>query len=378
VYEGPVIDLDIHHSRVHDHELLEYLSTDWQEFLLSPGEGKTVSLMPPGFMTAPADGNNKRLDAFPDEGPPASDYAMLCDQLLDPCGVEIALLGHELGHETALPNPDLAHALAAALNDWSLDVWLEGKGDDRLHGAIIVPTHYPEKGADEVRRVGQHPKFISALMPYNALGRPFGHPSYHPIYEACVEMDLPAHWHAGGGEFFGGSGPYMTGGSSPHYRFEVYCINSQATQNHLTSMIVHGVFEKYPSLRLICAETGTAWLPWLAASLDSHYDILRRESKWVRRLPSEYLREHVVFTTQPSEGSVDDRHAFIEHLSLFEGIERMLCFSSDYPHWDADPPWYIDAVLPKSWHDGVFHENARRVLRLPNPPVRTVLSPPVV
>jgi uncharacterized protein len=42
----------------------------------------------------------------------------------------------------------------------------------------------------------------------------------------------------------------------------------------------------------------------------------------------------------------------------------MLCFSSDYPHWDADEPTFIGSILPVEWHEKIFYANARRLLRL--------------
>ena len=59
--------------------------------------------------------------------------------------------------------------------------------------------------------------------------------------------------------------------------------------HHLTSMIVHGTFEKFPDLKVVVAEEGIAWLPWLVTQLDANYELMTRESKWVKRRPSEYL-----------------------------------------------------------------------------------------
>jgi predicted TIM-barrel fold metal-dependent hydrolase len=84
----------------------------------------------------------------------------------------------------------------------------------------------------------------------------------------------------------------------------------------------------------------------------------------MRRRPSEYLREHVFLTTQPCEATPEDGSDFVALMSLVEGIDEMLCFSSDYPHFDSDDPKYIARILPTAWHDNVFHRNARRALRL--------------
>jgi len=371
-----LIDLDIHHTRRGDAELLDYLDDGWRDYAYSLGFDSNGLLAPAGLNNLPPNGNNKRLDAFPSSGgPPASDYTLLCEQALDPYGTDVALLGHEIGHEAAHSNPEFAHALATALNNWSLDVWLDGMHDRRLYGALVVATHDPDQGAAEIRRAGQHEKFASALIPYAALGKPLGHPVYHPIYEACAEMALPVHIHTGGGEFLGGAAPYITGGTAPHYRFEVYSgVSAHSAQNHLVSMIAHGVFEKYPSLMVIAAETGQSWLPWFAASLDANYEILRRESGSVRMLPSRYLRERVVFTTQPCETSLQEREEFVAHLRLLEGIEEMLCYSSDYPHWDADPLPFLESVMPKEWHERIFYKNALKALRLPQSVITALAS----
>ena len=131
---------------------------------------------------------------------------------------------------------------------------------------------------------------------------------------------------------------------------------------------MHGVFERLPGLTIVIAESGLAWFPWLCATLDSNYDLMRRESRWVRRRPSEYLHDRVVLSTQPCESNRHDRDAFVAHMSVVEGIEDMLCFSSDYPHWDADAPTFIEAIIPDGWHERLFSANARRALRLPSPP----------
>jgi predicted TIM-barrel fold metal-dependent hydrolase len=359
VYTGPIIDCDVHYGRVNDDELRDYLPRRWQEFIWR-ADGAKVPLVPP---YPDFGGAGKRLDAFPEGGgPPGSDYELMCSQLLDAFPIERALLTFDVGYEAALTNPELAEAVVRALNDWSIERWLEGRHDDRLVGVCLVPLHTPERGAAELRRVGGHPRIAAAFLAHNSLGKPFGHEIYHPVYEAAAELGLPLQLHVSGNEYFGAVAPWQAGGLSAS-RYDNSTVAHQSTAMHVTSLIAHGVFEKHPNLTIVIAESGVAWLPWLAASLDAQYDQLRAESIWVKRWPSEYLREHVALTTQPIETTPgDDR--LIEHLSSFEGIEDMLCFSSDYPHWDMDIAPYLASIIPEGWHDRFFHENARRHLRL--------------
>jgi predicted TIM-barrel fold metal-dependent hydrolase len=360
-YRGSVIDCDVHYTLDEPAEIVAYLPREWRDQLegwdldvLLGVNGKVASVAEQPLGVA-------RLDTYPDDGsPPGSDYDLMRRQLLDKFAIDAAVLN--LGIATPTPNGDLAAALCRANNDWLVDRWLDGAHDPRLYGAMLVPTHDPLVGAKEIRRAGSHSRFAAAMLTRN-VGRPFGQEIYHPIFRAAAELDLPIYFHSNGAEIMGHAPP-QAGGTPLHYRLELIAVVHQTMATHLTSMIMNGVFERFPNLRVIAAEMGVAWLVWFSLALDANWEIMRRESRWVRRLPSEYLREHVGFSTQPIEAPIDQRRRLLDCLAGVDVVEDMLCFSSDYPHWDGDEPTFIGSILPAAWHQKVFYGNARRLLRL--------------
>jgi Amidohydrolase len=80
----------------------------------------------------------------------------------------------------------------------------------------------------------------------------------------------------------------------------------------------------------------------------------------VRTRPSDVVREHIRFSTQPFD--YVPSAALLGILESVEGIEDVICFSSDYPHWDGDEPTYIATRLPERWHAKLFYENAAKFL----------------
>jgi uncharacterized protein len=369
MYDGPIIDVDVHHRWKNDAELLSYLAPHWRELMVHD-HGNWPIDAPNAPLFHHVGGSQKRRDSYPEVGPPGSDYELLCEQWLDPFPVELALFTFDLGTSSGMPNPYLSSALCRAANDWNVDQWLN-RGDPRVGGAILVPTQLPDDGAAEIRRLGDDERFVAALLVHNGLGEPFGHPAYHPIYAAAADYGLPIAIHLGGDSWTHTS--HMSAGGIPSSRFEYHTVANHASQLHLASFITHGVFERFPSLRLLVVETGFTWVPWLFWGLDGQYASLRRESRLVRRLPSEYLRMHVKVSTQPLEDP--PRHAqLVQLLEAFGGMEDILMFASDYPHWDADDPRYIARVIPPAWAPKVFYENAASVLRLPVASRRTPIA----
>lgn len=343
-----VVDCDVHHNWARDADVLAFMPSRWRaEMERGLGSFRYRNPYPH------TGGVNKRLDSFgPGGETPGTDPRMLAEQLLDPFGIRRAILSFEIGHEASSPNPHLAIEIARAANDWSIATWLES-GDDRHYGAIMVPAHVPEEGAKEIRRVGGHPRMAEVLVVSSGVGLPLGHPVYHPVYDAANELGLPVALHVGS-EWM----PHVVAaGGLPNSRLEYLTIAPQSAIHHVTSFITHGVFERFPRVRFLVVEAGISWIPWLLWNLDAAYPDLRRESPWVKRLPSEYFREHVRVTTQPME-LTDRREHLVDYLSMVDGIDEILCFASDYPHWDADEMGFIKSRIPREWRDKVLCDNA--------------------
>jgi predicted TIM-barrel fold metal-dependent hydrolase len=178
---------------------------------------------------------------------------------------------------------------------------------------------------------------------------------YDPIHAAAAEMGLHIALHYGNldrptiATTVAGGPP--ASGIARHSQF------SQQAMHYISSYIVHGTFEKFPGLKVLVKEYGVGWLPYLMLRLDAAAPLLRRESEWVKRLPSEYIRDHVKLSTQPLEDSPDPR-GLAGLLESVDRIEDLLCFSSDWPHWTADDADYVARRLPQAWHRKIFCTNA--------------------
>jgi predicted TIM-barrel fold metal-dependent hydrolase len=286
------------------------------------------------------------------------------EQLLDASRVERAILSYDSAMlMPALPNSHLAREVIRAANDWSVDRWLSGK-DDRLYGLILVPNQVPDDAAAEVRRVGKNPRMVGVLLGENGVGKLFGHPVYHPIYEAAVELGLPVVLHVGSDAVPDTQTATSAGGLPVTYA-DYRILAAQPLMAHLVSFIGQGVFEKYPDLRLFVVGIGASWIPGLMWRFDTNYKTLRREVPWVTRIPSEYLRSNVRISTYPLDRTPKPEQ-LVRILNAYGGAEDLLCFASGYPDWDANDVSYVADRLPSEWHRKIFYDNALTFFRWPN------------
>jgi predicted TIM-barrel fold metal-dependent hydrolase len=101
-------------------------------------------------------------------------------------------------------------------------------------------------------------------------------------------------------------------------------------QAQLTSLVSGGVFERFGALRVVLLECGFAWLPFLLWRFDKDWKAVWREVPWVRRRPSEYVREHVRLTTAPAHLPADP--AVLARIGDLMPVTEMLLYASDHPH----------------------------------------------
>jgi len=349
-----VVDCDIHPVASSPKEIAAFLPARWAKQVASYGARVAqpfLAMVPYPRMTA---GNGSRLDAFPPGGgPPGSDLAFMRAQLLDPLGIEYGILQPlSIGSQTF--DQELGAALCAASNDWQLEKWV--KPEPRLKASLCVPQEDPEAAVAEIERHAGNPAFVQVAIPPRAI-EPLGRRRYWPIYQAAVEHDLPIALHSAayGHGANSGSG-WMSYYIEEHYAF------AHSLQSVVTSMVMEGVFEHFPRLKIICVEGGFAWVPALAWRLDNSWKRMRDELSHVKRPPSEYMREHFWYTTQPMEEPEHPRHL----LDVIEwiGADRLM-FSTDYPHWDFDDPRQAFKVrLSDAMDQAIFRDNAKALYRL--------------
>jgi predicted TIM-barrel fold metal-dependent hydrolase len=171
---------------------------------------------------------------------------------------------------------------------------------------------------------------------------------YWPIYAAAEKHQLAIGIHAGSTYRHA---PMSSGW--PAHRVEDYVAQSTAFESQLLSFLAEGVFQKFPRLPLVLLESGFSWLPNLLWRTSKTWRGVRPEVPWIDRTPSEIIRDRVRLTLQPIDAPAADP-AILQRILDHIGCDRMLLFSTDYPHWHFDG----DDVLP----EGLPTSTIRRVL----------------
>jgi predicted TIM-barrel fold metal-dependent hydrolase len=352
----PVIDACAFHDWVSKAELLPYVGKGWRDLLAI----ENVQVKGQWQNQSPTD-RAEPAATPPGGGPPASDPGYLIQQLLDGRGCERVVLGHEQGLLSAgLPMAYKSRAVVRALNDWTIAEWLER--DERLYGHLLVQSGLPEEAAHEIRRVGEHEKFVAVALGPNGLNQPFGHPAYMPIYDAAVELGLPVVLQVGADNIADlGTTPTAIGLSATYAEYDA--MSAAPLMSHLTSMFTSGIFDIHPSLRVLLVGGGLAWVPQFLWRLDPIYRVVRRvDMPWSKRLPSEYFAEHVRLSTYSLEAP-PKKEQLESVLNLIPEVESLLLYASGYPNADGETAAAIAERLPEALHQSVFRDNAEKFYR---------------
>jgi predicted TIM-barrel fold metal-dependent hydrolase len=347
-----LIDCDVHNAPASAAALKQYLPERWH---LDLDKGTHIGSHGGQIVGARPQNHIFRRDAIPTEGKPGSDLELAREQLLD---------RHDIRKAILLPIDGLRYpqygeaggALATALNDWNLQEWL--LQDDRFYGAITIPVEDGERAAAEIERLGSNPRFVTVLLTM-VTREGLGHPKYWPIYEAAARHGLPIAAHVGGF-----SGTHLASGW-PAYFVEQHSGYTQPYHAQVVSLVCSGVFDRFPNLQFCLQEGGMAWVPAMMWRLDRAWKSMRAEEPHLTHKPSELIREHFAFTTQPMDETEKPEYLpqLLEHL----GMDDRIMFSSDYPHWDFDDP---NRVFPASLVGSdarrkVLYDNAERYFPFP-------------
>lgn len=355
-----IVDVDIHPVPPGD-AAMEYLPQRWRKHIKDYGVRTTNGLellpeYPPLYRGA------MRADSWPDDGlHPGSDLGLIRSQLLDRYDIDLGVLqclsaggNRALNAPSQALIPELAAALARAVNDWQLEHLV--RAEPRLRAAISVPYETPVDAVDEINRIGDDPGVVSVLGLSKTL-EPLGSRKYWPIYDAMVAHDLPMQIHLSQG----GGNP-STGSGWASYHTEYHVGHVQSFQSQILSLILSGTFDRFPMLRIMFVEGNVAHFVPLIERLDYAWSTLRSEVPDLERRPSEYIADHIWVSTQPLDEPDNPAH-LVQYIEEF-GAANVL-FASDYPHFDFDDPdSAFPASFPEDLKDQILRRNAARFFRI--------------
>jgi predicted TIM-barrel fold metal-dependent hydrolase len=261
-----------------------------------------------------------------DDRPRALDLLGFASQLVFNTFLNPYLLAAERGDD-----PDYAYGLARAHNRAMVDFC---SIDRRLLAVGYVPLADFDRSramADEVIRIG-----CKALLVPSACPRRHSpsHVGLFPVWAAAEEAGLPIVFHVGGGgelldpRYFENGLPPVPDfhGGAENFRSIDYMAIPFPPMQTLTTLIIDGILERFPRLRIGVIEQGAVWVPSWMRQLDTTVDAFSRNEERLRRLklrPSEYVRRQVRATPYPHEpvGWIVEQAG-----------EEICLFSSDFPH----------------------------------------------
>jgi len=287
------------------------------EYLEAPYRGRKELFAYPFF--PPPDGFHRMARRIVDKRPfvIAADDPKTWAEVLDREGIDrtviypTAALG--VGY---IQDPEWAVVVCRAYNNMMADRYIEF--DRRLGAVAVLPLQDIAESANELRRAVKTLHMAGGVLAPAGLPKPLGDTYFDPLYREAEKLGCPLAIH---------------GAPSKGLGFDFFQSLIEArTLSHpflqmiqLTSIVLEGVLERFPNLKLASLEGGCQWIPFLMDRLDVEYGNRAPQAPLLKKKPSEYMRDGRIFF-----------HAELWEAMLSYVIERigedLILYASDYPH----------------------------------------------
>ncbi|MCB1741823.1 MAG: amidohydrolase family protein [Gammaproteobacteria bacterium] len=244
-------------------------------------------------------------------------------------GIDIAVLFPTVGLNLIARDgldPQLSLALCRAYNDWIHEFCQHSP--DQLKFAAMLPLHDVNLACQELVRCVTELGAVGSFVRPNQLNGYFWHSNYWtPLYELHEALDVTMGFHEGTGARY--SHMNVLYGENRFYRHVAsHWIEMQQT---LIAMVIGGVFEFHPKLRVGYLEAQNSWVPGLLTRIEWDYPQYRdSHAPYLSLTPREYFQRNCWAAVEGSEPET-------EAIASLIGADRM-CISTDYPHFDSNFP----------------------------------------
>jgi len=249
-----------------------------------------------------------------------------------------------------IQDPDWACVVARTYNNWLYHKFC--KADSRLKGVALLPVHNPQEAAAELRHAVKERGMVAGLLPaVTMLNKGYGHEDFHPIYEEAQKLDVPLTVH---GAVSRGLGFDFLQTMSMIHTLE----HPIAQMIQLTSVVLDGVFDLFPKLRMGFLEAGAGWIPYMMNRMDEKFHIDRKRKHFPLSVsPSEYFKRGNIYVTCETDETTLD-------VVVREMGEDYLMYPTDFPHERQAGEFAVD--IPEFWKREDLTETAKRKILCDN------------
>jgi predicted TIM-barrel fold metal-dependent hydrolase len=263
-----------------------------------------------------------------------------------------------------LEDPELQRACFAAYNDWVSEFC--SYSPDRLFGIALISLEDVMEGARELercRKKGLRGALIAGLSPED---RPYTSRAYDPFWQAAGELGMPISLHvvsaAKRKHLLTPTAQQIARaeGDAPGIgMIALYMFLTTDVQQSLFMIILSGVLDRFPKLKIVSAENDTGWLPHFMFRMDHAYEKLHHRAKLnLETTPGELFRRQVYATFQ------DDPIGPMTY--KYFGTDNYM-WASDFPHPDSTFPDSRKVIerdfegIPEQIKKKMVFDNVRRL-----------------
>ncbi|HEX6997811.1 MAG TPA: amidohydrolase family protein [Gammaproteobacteria bacterium] len=251
---------------------------------------------------------------------------------------------------------DLAVGLAESYNDQLAEA--VRAHPDRFAGLAAVAPQDPPRAARELERAVTRLGLKGAIINSHTQGEYLDDPKFWPIFEAAAALDVPIYIHPQAPPKSMVQ-PFLESGlDGAVYGFAV------ETGLHMLRLIVSGVFDRFPRLRIVVGHLGEG-IPYWLFRVDFFHARMVRTGRYpnmrpLERKPSDYMKERFYVTTSGMAWEPP-----ILYARSVLGPDRVL-YAMDYPYQYVPEEVAVTDGLPISELEKkeLYQTNAERVFKL--------------
>jgi 2,3-dihydroxybenzoate decarboxylase len=278
------------------------------------------------------------------------DFTELRLKDMDENNIEMQVLSLTVPGIQGITDEDEAVIQAKKVNDFLAEVI--ATNPKRFAGFAALPCQNPKEAANELERTVKELGFKGALINGHTNGEYLDDKKFWVIWERAEHLDVPIYLHPG-------SAPdeWKVMKGYPELSKAMWGWGVE-TATHTLRIILAGVFDAFPKLKLILGHMGEM-LPFMLTRIDDRWDVMRNKRN-LSKPPSQYIRENIYVTTS---GVCSPEALLCTQLAL--GTDHIM-FSVDYPYQcPTEAVNFIEsAPLNPEDREKICYKNAKMLLRL--------------